>query len=396
MKTNLIPLVYGACLSLLQCKARVLGTIRSLRSFAAKKAPVNRSLNKGCRKMNACRIAFILGLFSPLLFAQPQRIQFQTQEQAAPHAEAGPERALMRFAQWGRNEIFAEYGSSVTSENHFDAALGFRYLLTSTTLKSDGKWDWTVALSYQGDFDFFASSRESGPVVTTRHNPALTYIRVRDPKQHSWSSWYFSVEHESNGQTSNDPQDLAEQVEILTPDEESLPQSEIFEMAQQTISRANNFIGLGGYFQSVTTDEEGCRNDFRCFSIQTKLRFQLGIGREDGIPYRNDFTDPLPQTIPQLKHFQGTQVIIAKPFDLGGIRQSLELDYQTGQLADKPFSNHTFDFRYFIDVPVGHLFNKGKDFAIPIVVRYHHGYLEELYMFSKRTRFFAVGFHARY
>ena len=307
---------------------------------------------------------------------------------------------ISKFAQWGDNEFLVKYTDDRKTRRHIDVSLGFRYLMTNSIVPSKvDEWDYAVAIAYQGEFDFFALTRESSPVVTTRHNPSIFYTRFRNPRFNRLSSWLLSLEHESNGQVTDTLLGLQSKMQefaIDYQDDPDVSQQDIFEMAQQTISRSNNFAAVGFNYQLGNLQNE-CHLPFSCTKVFFKFRQQL-----DNVPEDDNWW--LPNDHAKLKQHVGTMLDISTRFNAGNIDQSIRVRYQTGQLLDggKPFDKHTFDLKYYVDVPVGRLLSsmfsteKTELFSIPIVVRYHHGYLDELYNYSSKVSYFSIGLHARY
>ena len=309
------------------------------------------------------------------------------------------EQSLPSFAQWGDNEIYADYNRSLNTTEHFDASLGFRYLLLNATIPKENDWDYTVAIAYEGTFDFFAGTRESGPVVSTKNNPSIFAAFIRNPKYHKFTGAYLSLEHESNGQVSNSNEDLRDVERSFRRDyreHANITDQEFREMALQTISRSNNFVALGLNIRSHRWDDAACLEAFSCFNFFGEFRYQLNTGLEDSIFWQNNNENI------RLKQYQGTRLQVDTTFSAFDVKQSFRFDVSTGQIIDgNAFKNVTYDFRYYIDAPAGKLFAKlglksAKNFTIPFVFLYHNGYVEELYNYSEKNSFWVLGLHARY
>ena len=304
-----------------------------------------------------------------------------------------------KFAQWGDNEILARYTDTNGTRRHADVSLGFRYLMTNTPVPQGNEAEYAVAIAYQGEFDFFSLTRNSSPVVTTRHNPSIIYTRMWDPIKTGLSSWFLSLEHESNGQVTDTQERLQSELTAFALDyegDEDVSAADIFEMAQQTISRSNNFVAFGANYRLGKDSHKDCASRFNCIAIFTKVRHQLDKEPEDHIWWREGGSA-------ELKDYVGTEIDINAPLRMGNVETALRITYRTGQLiGGSPFKRHSVDVRYYVDVPVGRgiasLFNlpKLELFAVPMVIRYHNGYLDELYNYSQRVSYLALGLHARY
>ncbi|GAB5379640.1 MAG: hypothetical protein Alis3KO_05310 [Aliiglaciecola sp.] len=330
-----------------------------------------------------------------LCHAQTIEISAIEEKRLDQNIESAP---LPKFLQWGDNEILARYSDGAKTRRHFDVSLGFRYLMTNSFLPKNDNWEYALALAYQGEFDFFALTRQSSPVVTTRHNPSLFYTRFRNPEQHRFSSLFVSLEHESNGQVTDNLVNLQAEIDAYSNDYQNdlnVTPSDVFEMAQQTISRSNNFVGFGFNYQLGNLNGD-CDSIFSCTNMQVKFRYQLDGSPEDELWW-------IAEQRAELKDYVGSKVDVETKFVAGDVPQALRLTYQTGQLVGaRPFKRNTFDIRYYIDVPVGRIASKlfnleqQEAFAMPLVIRYHNGYLDELYNYSMKVSYFAIGLHARY
>lgn len=295
-----------------------------------------------------------------------------------------PTKNYARFSQHQDNIVIFDYFRGPESAGHMDVSTSFRYLMTTLDLKEDT--DWTVFLSYTGEFDFFANSRPSGPVVSTKNNPAIHYAYFFPQRTNGLLEWRLSLEHESNGQSTDSNRQLEIQKRNFRSKYgrfEQPSQSEIEQMARETISRSNNFASFGGAYRFDSASP---------FDLYFKFRHQLSYGLEDEIWWDDT------QSHIQLKDFVGIELSLDSTFTLFGTLNSVTLTYRTGQVfGGNPGRNNTFDFKYFIDIPVGKLGGIFSDkFAIPFVLSCHTGYLEEFYRYSEKSSYCAVGLNARY
>lgn len=188
--------------------------------------------------MQKCTVLATLALLSQPAFAAIQSVEI-TEKDNREYSNDSESRLIKKFAQWGDNEILARYTDTKGTRRHADVSMGFRYLMTKTPMPDGDKSEYAVAIAYQGEFDFFALTRNSSPVVTTRHNPSVFYTRMWDPDKSGLSSWFVSLEHESNGQVTDTPERLQTEIATISEDyadDNDVSASELFEMAQQTIS----------------------------------------------------------------------------------------------------------------------------------------------------------------
>jgi len=340
---------------------------------------------------------FMLTILSIKTYAQSVEMQAVHTEDRIARKDGG--QLIPKFAQWGENEVYAQYNRDPKTRRHLDVNLGFRYLMTNSIMPIKDDWEYALAFAYQGAFDFFAFTRDSGPVISTRNNPSIFYTRYRNPEHHNFTSWTLSFEHESNGQSTDDQASLFNVIRSFKREyrhDKSVTTDDVIEMARQTISRSNNFLAIAGNYQVSGLETQTCDRIMYCVNMFVKLRHQLDFGLEDDIwwePNRND----------SLKKFIGTRIELNTTFEQWEIKQGIKLTLQTGQLiGGSPLKNNTFDVKYYVDVPVGKWLSKhttwfdSELFALPLVIQYHNGYLEELYQYSERSNYWAIGLHAKY
>lgn len=329
----------------------------------------------------------------PVLGQSVQVIKIETAEteQQKQEEEATTVGAFerLRAHEW-TNALF-DYGRGNDLDGHLDVQYSLKYLFTNPeklleckdSVVTDDCTDFEVSFTFTGEFDFFAGTRESGPVIGRRYNPGVMFQRVY-AKPSGLFAYSLSVEHESNGQSTNSIESLraleTEFRELYQDEHPDIPDSYYLEMATDTISRSTEaFWGVGAAYRynhnAVGLDE--CDNDWSCVEFYFKFRESF-LDVEDEV-----FWDPEMLDASLLEH-QGTQISAYSEFDDGN--QFVSLVYRTGEVfGGSPGSKNTFNLSYFYNLPIG------SNFKLPLIATYHYGYLEELHRYSYKTSFFSLG-----
>jgi outer membrane phospholipase A len=234
----------------------------------------------------------------------------------APHGLAQSSQQLARFGPHEDSYVLlanrmSNNGWSVRDEQAMRGRFSFKYTIlgehyvrrsakpaADTRALADDSWELFV--SYTGEFDFYAGTRDSGPVVNRLNNPA---VNVRLPFPRKWGGdgdddLIISLEHRSNGQTT----DVTTPIGIERANRAYADAASSTDPLAQTngrhffdaISRGSNFLGAkaeltnafdvpGLYLSSKLRwhfDEEFSvswgpkRCDRRCIGNYDRLQFQ--------------------------------------------------------------------------------------------------------------------------
>lgn len=292
-----------------------------------------------------------------------------------------------RLRQHETNQFLLDYTGGGSFDGHIDVQLSVAYLLTDPDWseyfeKNDA--DWNLALAGTIEFDFYVGTRDSSPVVGRRYNPSLQYYYSRNESK-GWQEWRLSIEHESNGQATEDIDtlnQLARSFRLQYQDRHNFTDQKAFELAEETISLSNNFFSVGGVYRfSPTNINDRCNSTLSCFDIHLKLRQQIFGDGQNG-----EFRSPVNQE-DRLKDYQGTRIGLINRWNE---KNSIGLILRTGQLAGgDPFKNNTLEINYHHTWHIGQL-------EVPLSLSYRNGYLEELYNYSNRSSSLQFGFNFLY
>lgn len=288
-----------------------------------------------------------------------------------------------RLRPYEGTRVYADYWRGHEMDGHLDVQYSFRYLFTNPKRLLQGESDYEVSFTFSGEFDFFASTRDSGPVIGRRYNPGVMYQKVYAESE-GWVAFSFGIEHESNGQTIDTPKTLYSQMQAnknrYSNRYPNLENSYYLEMSTDGISRSTEVFGaIGAVYRMNLRDTRWdlCKMDIRCFELYFKFRDSWG-DVEDDVFWA-------PEQEANLLEHQGTQLAIYTGFEG---EQSLSLVYRTGQLnGGKPGEKNTWDLSYTNNIQFS------NDWSLPLIVSYHYGYLEELSLYSEKSSYFSIGLY---
>lgn len=291
------------------------------------------------------------------------------------------------------NSVFIDYGRGNSLDRHLDIQYSFRYLFTEPeSLKNEGDFLHEWAFTYTGEFDFYAGTRDSGPVIGRRYNPGVRY-QWRVAQDSGFVALNASIEHESNGQVINSENavkastiSLQGQYEANNPD---VPSNYYLEMATDSVSRSTEyFLSVGGVYRLnfSSANWNTCDKEWSCFDIISK--FRKGDGFEDDVFWDEAMTDA------KLKEHQGTELVLfsrwlpKNAFSFLDGPRTISVSYRTGEVfGGKPGNKGTWDISYSFNL------SPWEGWDLPLMIQYHHGYLEELSRYSYSTSFWRVGFN---
>lgn len=293
-------------------------------------------------------------------------------------------------------------------ERAVDVQYSFMYLFSNPELyklsinekSNSSDWDYNFAFSFTGEFDFYMGSRFSGPVVGRRYNPGIQFFwnrKIVSPTFLQTTDFGFSIEHESNGQTTHGEGDEGVTVDYLPSIADDFKRINVdyansssdayyIEMATETISRGYNFIAF--YAHHFIGTVKGWT-----LLAGWKLRYDEFTSADDRIFWDDNYSDS------KFINHKGTKLGVyarggeyTKPFEwLGLNQQAVSVEYRTGQLlTGDAFDKHTLDVTYMVDLVLG------EDTRIPLFVKYHNGYLDEVFNYHIKQEKWLFGFHMNF
>ncbi|NRB63194.1 MAG: hypothetical protein HRU40_09260 [Saprospiraceae bacterium] len=334
------------------------------------------------------KITFGLLLLTLLIFpAQSQKLM--TKSQVDDSKEAGVTPIFGSFTidieAHEENTLFFDYIRGDKQDKHLDAKLSLRYPFTHKRFNNGDLLG--VYFSFTQEFDFYAGTRDSGPVVSRRFNPS--YLQVMygfKDKKDGLIELRFSWEHESNGQSVDDINTLlAQRNENYNKykDEKDFTEEDAFKMATEELSRGYDFISLGFYYRHIFGDALAeCSTIIECINFEAKFR-QHTTNIEDEIFWMTNNTSAL-------NHFQGSKITASTQWQDNSENKEnrkFSISYRTGELfSNKAGKNNTIDLTYTHEVVI-------DETAIPLSLSYHNGYLEELYKYQEKSVYWSLGFN---
>ncbi|WP_105166587.1 hypothetical protein [Pseudoalteromonas sp. T1lg23B] len=307
--------------------------------------------------------------------------------------QSPPQESFFRNIQpFEGTEIYVDYGRGNDLDGALDVQYSFKYVFgRDMNFEKEGDFDWNAAFSFSGEFDFYLGTRNSGPVVGRRYNPGLQ-LAWGTVKRDGVIEWRLSLEHESNGQTTDSLPTLLsiarDNKAEYAQDHPDIDNYYYLQMATETVSRGSDFLAVGGVYRVNLNNVayQDCHSKLSCFDIHLKFRKVLG-DPEDEV-----FWD-VTKRLDQLEDYQGTDITFVSQFSiedrifklLGG-PSTLSLRYRSGEIWGGDMgTNNTFDLSF-----TSHL-HVTSEVQLPIIFSYHAGYLEELYKYSEKAHYLRVG-----
>lgn len=289
-----------------------------------------------------------------------------------------------RFGAYDKNYALAQWTEG--DEWAIEAQYSFKYKLFNCDLlnrptvlgcREDAKTDIDVYFKYTGIFDFYAGSRESGPVINRLSNPGI-HVRwvYKDPLREI--NWYdIGIEHRSNGQTTdaNDVDDnpasptFGRYIADIEYDKEN---HKYFD----TISRGANYISLS---------MGGLLNDNIDYVLSAKIydsseESQITWGRLAGRKVN-------------YKDYDIININLKKEFCTGNGFDHIDkitfgVDYRVGL---KGLSSDSIDI--YMIAPWA---TESKGWELPIFVKAHYGPMERLSDYTNSINSLGFGFALSY
>ena len=219
---------------------------------------------------------------------------------------------------------------------------------------TDGNWE--LFLSYTGEFDFYANTRDSGPVINRLNNPAVNlripFSWVYGDKTEIDDNIILSLEHRSNGQTTEAGTDLGTDRAQRAYDQRDRAYFD-------TLSRGANFIGLA----VKANNPLGMSKD-----LDLGLKLRLFLGQDSDVRW-----GPYLGQRRTIKDYDLLQTTAAWQTPAGW----LDLSWRVGAAGVKA-SSLTLGYQ----VP---------STTIPLYFRYHVGPMNTLSNYTQRQDSFGIG-----
>lgn len=207
---------------------------------------------------------------------------------------------------------------------------------------------YDIYLSYTGDFDFYAGTRPSGPVVNRTSNPAI-HVRLQDNLTWLPLEWLdIGIEHRSDGQVV-EPTDPAEKINAQAAYVNN--DHRYFD----SLSRGANYVSIEGHKK-----EKG-------LSAYAKLK--LYWAQNTQITW-----GPLADTNTSISDYDRVKFVVRKEVGNG----ELSVDWTVG---DKLFKTDSWNVDYLYS----------KNWPFTIFVRGHYGPLQTLSNYTQNQSSLGVG-----
>lgn len=282
----------------------------------------------------------------------------------------------------GYEENYAVWQWKENDEDSLRAHFSIRYLLLEP---KDDIPRSEFFLSYTGEFDFYAGTRASDPVINRINNPGIHFRRylggIKTLPNHPLEYLELGFEHQSNGQTVDADDRVAgpgsqfvAQAKFLSNDHEFF----------DGISRSSNFFSFNGRLRIERTDNNNSSNRkprLTDFLIDFSLK-PLYVSSDSNVTW-----GPL-----------ANNNIEFSDYDRFSIALTQETSYKLGPLHDPEMSvkwtlgdkgKATDSIDLSLSLPI-YLTN---EFLIPSYVRYHNGPMSTLSDYTKNQPSISVGFN---
>ncbi|WLE95705.1 MAG: hypothetical protein QTN59_13580 [Candidatus Electrothrix communis] len=242
-------------------------------------------------------------------------------------------------------------------------------------------------LKYTGEFDFYAGSRESGPVINRISNPGFHY---RDNFENlsfanismQWVTW--GLEHRSNGQvieadlkvmetSSPDFGKYKAQVEL---DDEN---HEYFD----AISRGANYFSVEGKFNIGEHGDnyEKCKESFSCINLWVSGKLYIN---EDSDVYWGD----LANTGVKINDYDRVNIVVSDTFHTNSSFPEIEVGLKW-TVGDELLETDSYDINLsFPWIP-------SDDLKIPFYIKAHFGPMNTLSNYTKDQSSIGFGIKLR-
>jgi outer membrane phospholipase A len=225
----------------------------------------------------------------------------------------------------------------------------------SNSCRYGGAVDSSVYFSYTGEFDFYARTRPSDPVINRLSNPALhwqikqNYLSLLE-RNFKWIDIAF--EHRSNGQVT----------EVSTPQEAAKAQlaySSNDHVYFDSISRGSNYFSLNAMIESADT------------MIDYSAKIKKYVSQSSEITW-----GPLAGSNTSIADYDRVKLLFQ-------YRTNTKSEYSVEwTIGDQGLSTDSVNISFL----------PNKDWPLPIYIRYHSGPMHTLSNYTENQSYMGIGF----
>jgi hypothetical protein len=121
------------------------------------------------------------------------------------HAQQAPAKEQQDIARFKYFEpTYFAWGQATGDEHAWRVHYSFRYLLNIAPDEGEQPGPYDIFFKMTGEFDFYAATRDSGPVINRISNPGVhlrkNYVLSKEDDSWQLKWWEVTAEHRSNGQ----------------------------------------------------------------------------------------------------------------------------------------------------------------------------------------------------
>lgn len=289
--------------------------------------------------------------------------------------------------QW--SEDFA----GIEDESALEAHYSFQYILFNCNYtfepsdKCQKKADtFELSISYTGEFDFYAGTRKSGPVISRLNNPAINLsYKLRESlkfEKFSVSKIGLHFDHRSNGQVVDANKKESTTGNFLTQNALDTGDSKYFD----SISRGANFAKLSTRFHidfwgKDSPDNKKCNRSPSCVNFW--VSYKQYVTHDSNITWGT-----LAGTDTSFKDYDLVKIVASDTFSIKYEKGFLKLTHFTLE-AEYTFGNEfldtdSVDINVILPVDLWGL-------NLPLLFRYHNGPMDRLSDYTNSYTSYGLG-----
>ncbi len=290
-------------------------------------------------------------------------------------------------------------------ENSLEAHYSIRYVFSNPDCVTPYKADEAEAklkclkshgrrseyfVTYTGEFNFYAFTRDSSPVINRISNPAFHYRKYLEGNSlYGFASlrWFdVAIEHRSDGQVI----DADERIEDASSVNDGRYKAQVeFENGNHeyfdAISRGANFISIEGRFQiggSHNNDTSKCKTTVACFDLWLSLK-PIYLSMDSNVTWgsaknrKMKFSD----------YDRGRLVLSNTVFTKNKFISEIEIGGEW-TIGDELLDTDSINLNLILTLNGG-IF--GENTKIPLYIRYHNGPMNTLSDYTKEQESLGIG-----